>query len=272
MDAKPTWGRYAELHPDQLAHIREQTPVAYLPWGGLAWHGPHLPLGLDGLIAEAVAERAARSTGGAVLPLLAWPALGVPHDDSLSLSAATVRAVLADIFAALARGGWHVVVLISGHYAHAHDIVLMEAALDAITRHNLLVLAVPPLALVDEEMLDHGALWETSALLALRPELVNLDALGQGPLRPAESGVVGRDPRHTASPSLGLSALSLAVQRVIIAVNDLLDRGDPAPLQALYGSRRERFQAFIARYGNEPEAAARAWWTEMTQPGGKDEG
>lgn len=265
MDTTPTWGRYAELQPHALAYIRERTPVAYLPWGGLSWHGPHLPLGLDGLIAEAVAEGAARRTGGTLLPLLAWPAVGVPHDDSLSLSAATVRVVLTDIFAALARSGWRVVVLVSGHYAHAHDLVLMEAALDAITNQGLLVLAVPPLALVDEEMLDHGGLWETSALLAVRPDLVNLDALGQGPLNPAESGVVGRDPRHTASSSLGLTALSLAVERVIIAVNDLLAHGDPAPLQAFYGSRRERFQAFIARYGSDPEAAARAWWDEMTK-------
>jgi creatinine amidohydrolase len=265
MDEQLTWGRYAELHPNALAHIRERAPVAYLPWGGLSWHGPHLPLGLDGLIAEAVAERAARRTGGALLPLLAWPTVGVPHDDSLSLSAATVRAVLADIFAALARGGWRVAVLISGHYAQAHDLVLMEAALAAISRHGLLVLAVPPLALVDEEMLDHGALWETSALLAVRPELVNLDALGHGPLSPAESGVVGRDPRHTASASLGFSALSLAVERVVIAVNDLLARGDPAPLHALYGSRRERFQAFVSRYGSDPEAAARAWWEEISR-------
>lgn len=268
MKSLVNWGRYAELRPHELAHIRETTPVVYLPWGGLTWHGPHLPLGLDVLIAEAVAERAARRTGGVLLPMVAWPIEGVPHEDTLSLSSNTVRMALAETFAALARNGWQVAVLVSGHYSQAHDLLLIEAALDAIREHNLLVLAIPPLALVDEEMLDHGALWETSTLLALRPELVDLDALGQGPLTPAESGVVGRDPRYTASPSLGVTALSLAVERIIIAVNDLLERGDPSPLIALYGNRRERFQAFITRYGNDPEMAARAWWEDVTQPDG----
>ncbi|RRR73506.1 MAG: creatininase family protein [Candidatus Viridilinea halotolerans] len=271
MKSLPTWGRYAELRPHELAHIRGETPVVYLPWGGLTWHGPHLPLGMDGLIAEVVAERAARRTGGVLLPLVAWPVEGVPHEDTLSLSTATVRTILYETFTALARNGWVAVVLVSGHYSQAHDLLLIEAALEAIRDLGLLVLAIPPLALVDEEMLDHGALWETSTLLALRPELVDLDALGQGPLNPAASGVVGRDPRHTASSSLGVTALNLAVERIIIAVNDLLDQGDPAPLIALYGNRRERFQAFIVRYGSDPESSARAWWAEVTRSQPSDE-
>ena len=54
------WGRYAELRPDQLAAIVAAAPIAYVPWGALEWHGPHLPFGLDGITAEGVAERAAR--------------------------------------------------------------------------------------------------------------------------------------------------------------------------------------------------------------------
>ncbi|HMQ33901.1 MAG TPA: creatininase family protein [Chloroflexaceae bacterium] len=260
----PLWGRYAELRPAELERIRAEAPVAYLPWGGLDWHGPHLPLGLDGFVAESVAERAARRTGGALLPVTSWPAASVPHPASVGIGGATLRAVLADIFAGLARSGWRVAVLINGHYGPAHDLATMAAAEDAIARHGLLALAVPPLALVDEEMLDHGGLWESSVLLATRPDLVDLAALGSTPLRPADSGVVGRDPRDTASPSLGLSALSLALERVIAAVADLLARGDPAPLHALYARRRERYQSFVARYGSDPDQATLAWWAELS--------
>lgn len=264
MSATPAWGRYAELRPAELDAIRTATPVAYLPWGGLEWHGPHLPLGTDCIVAEAAAERVARRTGGVILPAGYLPAAALPHRATLGVSGATLRAMLDEIFAGLASTGWRVAVLLNGHYSPAHDLLTMDAAEAAISRHGLLALAIPPLALADEEMLDHGGLWESSVLLAIRPELVELAALGSGPLSPYGSGVVGRDPRDTASPSLGVSALNLALERIITAVADLLARGDPAPLHALYERRRERYQSFVARFGSDPDQATLAWWQAVS--------
>lgn len=259
----PLWGHYAELRPAELAAIRARTPVAYLPWGGGSWHGPHLPHGLDTIVAEAVAERCVRRTGGVLLPATCWPLGPAPHAGSLGLRVATMRALLDDALAALAADGWRAAVLVSGHSSPGSDLVLIQAARAAIANHGLLALAVPPLALVDDEMLDHAGLWECSLLLALRPELLDLAALGEGPLSPAESGVVGRDPRHTASASIGVSALNLAVERLVLAVRDLLERGDPAPLHALYAQRLERHQAYSARYGDDPERSIAAWWQDV---------
>jgi len=257
------WGHYAELRPAELAAIRERAPVAYLPWGGLSWHGPHLPLGLDTLLAEAVAERCARRTGGVLLPAVCWPLGPAPHPDSLGLRATTLRALLSDALAALAAGGWRAAVLVSGHYSPGSDLLMIQAARSAIADYGLLVLAVPPLGLVDDEMLDHAALWESSVLLALRPDLVELAALGDGPLHPATSGVVGRDPRHTASASIGLSTLNLAVERIVTAVRELVERRDPAPLHALYAQRLEHHQAYLARFGDDPDQSTAAWWQEL---------
>jgi creatinine amidohydrolase len=142
---------------------------------------------------------------------------------------------------------------------------MIAAAERAITRHGLLVLAVPPLALVDESMLDHAALWETSLALALRPDLVRIDALGREPLRLSTSAVIGRDPRDTASASIGTSALNLAAERLSTAVAELLDSNDPAPLHALYTQRRARYQAFIERFGPNMDLATQAWWDDLTQ-------
>jgi creatinine amidohydrolase len=258
----PLWGRYGELRPADLDAIRAAAPVAYLPWGGLAWHGPHLPLGVDAIVADGIAERCARRTGGAILPVTCWP-LANAHPGSLGLRAATLRALLADALGAVARAGWRVAVVVSGQSNPADDLLLIAAARDAMARHGLLTLAMPPLGLVDAEMLDQAALWESSLILALRPELADLDLLGEGPLTPAESGIVGRDPRHHASPSLGQTALTLAVERIVSAVGNLLERGDPAPLHALYAQRTERYQAFIARYGEDPERAAAAWLGDL---------
>src|SRR5262249_53372104 len=125
MNNTRAWGRYAELRPDQLEAILAETPVAYLPWGALEWHGPHLPLGLDGFTAEAVAERAVRRTGGVLLPTTWWPITALPHRLSLSIRSEVVQALWDGIFAELARAGFRVVVLLSGHYAQAHELVLM---------------------------------------------------------------------------------------------------------------------------------------------------
>lgn len=262
MTKPPIWGRYAELRPADLDAVRAAAPVAYLPWGGLSWHGPHLPLGSDTIVAEAVAERCARRTGGALLPATCWP-LTSTQEGALGLRAATLRALLADALAALAAGGWRVAVIVNGQSNPAGDLLMIAAAREAIAHHRILALALPPLSLVDDEMLDQSALWESSVLLALRPDLADLQALGDGPLTPAESGIVGRDPRHTASASLGHTALGLAVERIATAVGDLLESGDPAPLHALYDQRVERYRGFTTRYGDDPERAAAAWWDEL---------
>lgn len=260
----PPWGRYTDLRPDELSAIRAAVPVVYLPWGALEWHGPHLPFGLEGIVAEAVSERVARRVGGVLLPTTWWSVTTLPHPDALPVHSEIMRRMWDTIFGRLAQASWRVVVVITGHYTPGHELVLMEAAEQALRRFNLLALALPPLALVDEEMLDYAGLWETSLLMALRPELVDLDALGTQSLSPQESAVIGRDPRGLASASMGTTTMELAVERIAHAVEQLLDEGNPASLQALYEQRRMRYQSYLERYGQKSlEAAARAWWIDL---------
>jgi creatinine amidohydrolase len=260
-----TWGRYAELRPDQLEAIVAATPVAYVPWGALEWHGPHLPFGLDGFTAEGVAERVAQRTGGVLLPTTWWPITALPHRFSLSIHSEVIQSLWDGIFAELARAGFRLVVLVSGHYAQGHELVLMDAAEHAIAAHGLLVLAVPPLALVDEEMLDHAAHWETALLMALQPRLVALHALDGVSLRPTTSAVLGDDPRR-ATPGQGESALMLATERLIVGVEALLHHGSPDILRELYARRRATYQQYVDRYFRGSwEEAMMAWWDERTR-------
>jgi creatinine amidohydrolase len=258
------WGRYAELRPHQIDAIVAETPVAYLPWGALEWHGPHLPFGLDGFTAEAVAERVAQRTGGVLLPVTWWPITALPHRFSLSVASEVVQALWDGILAELARAGFRVAVVLSGHYAQGHELVLMDAAEHAMARHGLLVLAVPPLALVDEQMLDHAALWETALLLAIRPRLVDLAALDGAELRASDHAVLGDDPRG-ATPGQGESALALATERIALSVATLLEQGDPDVLRELYARRRAAYRGYVDRYFQGSwEEAIQSWWREKT--------
>lgn len=258
----PAWGRYAELHVEQLEAIMAAAPVAYLPWGALEWHGPHLPLGVDGITAEAVAERVVRRTGGVLLPTTWWPITALPHRLSLSIPTEVVRALLDAILAELARAGFSVVVILSGHYAQGHELVLMDAAEHALAAHGLLTLAVPPLALVDEQMLDHAAQWEVAQLLAIQPRLVHLEALDHIVLHPAHTAVLGDDPRG-ATAGQGEAAIALATERLASVVQTLL-RGDSVEsLQQLYTTRRAGYARYVEQYfrGSWEEAIDR-WWRE----------
>lgn len=262
------WGRYAELHPDQIAAIVAAVPVVYVPWGALEWHGPHLPFGVDGFTAEALAERVARVAGGVLLPTTWWPITALPHRFSLSIPSDVVQALWDAMFAELARAGFRLIVVITGHYAQGHELLLMDAAEMAMERHGVLVLAIPPLALVDEQMLDHAAHWESALMLALRPRLVELAALGDREVTVADA-VLGSDPRG-ATPSQGESALALATDRLVTVVRALLRNNSQESLRELYARRRARYQPYVdAYFRGSWEEAIETWWREQGQGAGE---
>lgn len=241
----PTWGHYANLRPDVLQAIQQNYPVAYIPWGSLVYHGPHLPLGTDGLVAEAVALQAVQQTGGVVLPTTWWTA-GTPSHNGQTLTMRTdiIRALARDVLTRLSDSGWRIMILLTGSYQPEHEMALLEVSERLIRDRGLLVLTMPPIALVEHSLLDHGALWESSLLLALYPNLVELYMLDEQQTADLQQVVQGRDPRGTASASLGDIVLDLTVGRLVKAAKDLLDNGDPAPLLAFYETRRERHRQY----------------------------
>ncbi|NCC43517.1 MAG: creatininase family protein, partial [Clostridia bacterium] len=71
---------YEELCPAEFKERVEVCPVAYLPLGTLEWHGPHMPLGADGIQAQELFKRVARNVGGVVLPSLFLGPDRIYHD------------------------------------------------------------------------------------------------------------------------------------------------------------------------------------------------
>ncbi|MDQ7030087.1 MAG: creatininase family protein [Ardenticatenia bacterium] len=261
-----TTHRYAELHPDALARLIEAGAPAIVPWGALEWHGPHLPLGLDGLVADAFAERLAPRVDGVLFPTTWWAATTLPHALSLQIPSSLFAELVKALLEELHRLGFGRVALISGHYAHPHELLLMEAAEQALAQHGLLVLAAPPLALLGEEYLDHAARWETSQLLAVRPELVRLellDALGTDDAAQAltQTAVLGQDPRQEASPAQGKAVLDEALQAWAERVAAL----SPSWLTQFYRRRRAAYNSWLERFfRGDWEAALITWWRDRT--------
>lgn len=60
--------RFDRMVPSEVVSRRQERDLAYLPVGGLEWHGPHMPFGTDYLTVTHIAEEGARRFGGIVFP------------------------------------------------------------------------------------------------------------------------------------------------------------------------------------------------------------
>jgi creatinine amidohydrolase len=58
------------LRPNEIRSALSENSIVYMPLGTIEWHSFHLPVGLDGLTAQGVCERAATDHGGLVYPAL----------------------------------------------------------------------------------------------------------------------------------------------------------------------------------------------------------
>ncbi|MBF5043669.1 creatininase family protein [Aggregicoccus sp. 17bor-14] len=167
--------------------------VALLPVGSTEAHGPHLPLAVDVLIAQAVCREVARrleSERGVQALLFPPVAYGLTDfaasfSGTVSLAADTARALLADALAGIAGHGFAATLAVNHHLEPAHFRVVHEAAKAARERSGARVLAPdhrrPPTGpLLGREFThggSHAGCYETSLMLAAAPELVDQDAL-----------------------------------------------------------------------------------------------
>jgi creatinine amidohydrolase len=162
--------------------------VAILPLGAVEAHGPHLPVGTDVWIAEAMAREGARrldlrGVRAAVLPAIAYaPA---PFADgfagTLSIRPETLAAMIEDLAAALMRRGVATLVLASSHFDPA-QVLSLRGVVERLGRSQALRVVFPDLtrralaARLGDEFASgacHAGRYETSILLAERPDLVN---------------------------------------------------------------------------------------------------
>jgi creatinine amidohydrolase len=209
--------RLEELDPAGLETRLAARPALVLALGTIEWHSHHLPLGLDLLKAQAIAERAAGQADAVLAPPAWWAAGGVAQPHTLRLPAAVTEPVLTAVLRGFAEMGFRAIALVNGHYGLENSIAVRRAAL-AVTDATVVPLA-------DYELLtdlgatgDHAGVWETALLLPVRPDLVHLDHEGELP------GVIGDDPRGRATPELGEQGLALAAERVATALDRALDQ------------------------------------------------
>lgn len=193
--------RLADMSWPQVDALDRDLAVPILPVGAIEAHGPHLPLGTDVIIAEAMAAAAAaqlqaRGLSPVVLPTLAYTAapFAASFAGTLSCTAATTTATLLSIAASLRQHGFRTLAIANAHFDPANVGALRDAVRACESNVAGLDIVFPDLtrralaARLTEEFRSgacHAGQYEGSILLAVRPDLVQTDLAAGLPDNPA---------------------------------------------------------------------------------------
>ena len=247
--------RYHMMRPAEVVRARKQCPVAYVPVGTIEWHGEHNPLGTDTLQAEGLAIECARTGGGLAFPPLYY---GESRVEALMEANAQDRDAIAEgmglepanfdgdahpytpaeqvehyhtllfhILAEVESLGFEIGVLVAGHYPlidHCRSVVLRYNQRRYGKSARMLAWACVDYLLVRDRYPrsgDHAGGWETSHVMHLHPERVDLSVL---PERGAPLvGVGGSMPPQDATAEFGKETLEAARDSVLAEVRHRLE-------------------------------------------------
>lgn len=175
----------AELTRDQIQDIAP-TAVAVLPTASIEQHGPHLPVITDTLLCGTVAQRAAEQVENVyVAPVLTYgnshhhrPFAGV-----LSLASDTYMAAVTDILEGMVLSGFRKLLILNGHGGNTDSNAVVGLDFPNRLGHAVTIGTAPywdvaRAALVEKSNIPssqipgHAGRFETSMVMALRPDLV----------------------------------------------------------------------------------------------------
>ncbi len=233
------------------------------PIGAVEQHGPHLPVDTDARLAHELAHRAVARLDSVLTLVLPTLSYGTSDEHrgwagTISMSTATLMNVCLDLASSLASWGSPTLVFVNGHGGQNHLLDVVRR--DIRVRTGLDVFTVTPSHFGSPESLTlhdggddiHAGISETSMMLHLAPELVDLEAAEpggfgaarafagreiitlEGAVSPAwlsaditHNGVIG-DPRG-ATAAIGAALVDYRVGRLAAALGEIAQFRFPAP-------------------------------------------
>ena len=257
--------KYGDLRWNQIPGQTER--VVVLPLGSMEQHGHHLPLLTDTMICQEIVRRAEAVLGDEVLflPML-WVGVSEHHrafPGTVSVRQRTYVQLLSDVLESLIGGGFKRILLLNSHGGNglpgqtavyetqmAHrderDLWLVFATWFGLAASQ--IAAMPEL---EQKKVTHACELETSAILRLRPDLVDLDA-ARGAVPSFESTIYSPDSSlagrvtvirpfdHTtetgayghpevATAEKGEALLTVAVNEVVACAREIATWTSPEP-------------------------------------------
>jgi creatinine amidohydrolase len=227
--------------------------VAVLPVGACEPHNLHLPYGTDAISVQAVAAAACKqaSIQGAQVCLLPTIPYGINENTlafpmTMSIRPSTLFAFIGDLVRCLEAHGVKKMVLVNGHGGNEFKPLLRELC----TKHAVHVFLIDwwqaakeAGASIFERKGEHGDEMETSLLMHLRPELVDLPSADDGAIYPSRLDAVNDGTAWLARPwnlltkNSGYGDPSLAT---------------PEKGERFMGACVEKIAAFLLQLSSEP--------------------
>ncbi len=184
-----------EMTREQIKAIAPHA-VAVLPTASIEQHGPHLPVVTDTLLCGTVARRAAEAAAGRAQVVIA-PVMSYanshhhrPFAGVLSLAAPNYMAAVNDVLEGLYLSGFRKLMVLNGHGGNTDsnavvgldfvnrlgfDVAIATAAYWDIGRPAIVEQGIMAAGLIP----GHAGRFETAMVMAIRPELVNQEGIGQ---------------------------------------------------------------------------------------------
>jgi len=230
--------------------------VMILPIGSTEAHGPHLPLSTDVIISEEMSLRAAqklnvRGVETLVLPAIAYSVTDFSADfpGTISIKKETAVALIHDVCASLYKQGARLVAIANSHLEPEH-VTSINDAIEKIKQETGQIVVFPDkrkrrwAETLTEEFRRgdcHAGSYETSLVMAARPELVREDVrqslervpisiaekIKQGARSFTEAGGIEAyfgDPR-AASREEGKATYEVLSNMIVTAVMEALEVG-----------------------------------------------
>jgi creatinine amidohydrolase len=180
--------------PQVQAQIEAGRDTVVIALGATEQHGRHMPLATDALIGDHLAQLVADRLDAFLAPTLRFGCSEhhVGFAGTMSLSEETYGEIIGDLVGSLLRSGFRRIVLVPTHGGNFAPLAAGIAKLEDPARER--VVALTDLAVLFEiaQMGErefgvplaegglHAGEWETSLMLAIKPDLVRMDRAEAG--------------------------------------------------------------------------------------------
>ena len=242
--------KWEDLFPEEFFEELNRVPIVYWGCGAMEEHGLHSALGGDCYHAYEICRRAVEATGGIVFPPVPLAPAGVPgrsreelrsgehklYPPSLWVSREVCGRVYLELMESFADMGFKACVAFGGHWPADKLLQAIEEKHGAVIRGmrfwgggtiRIMRDWLDQEARKDPAISAHGGMWETSLVMAFRPDWVKPERAARIKASPLPSQLKGlSDEKITriaqANPEYGERSLAFAAERLAEVARGLL--------------------------------------------------
>jgi creatinine amidohydrolase len=186
---------FGEMTREQIRTLAP-TGLAILPTASIEQHGPHMAVSVDTVLCSTVAQLSAERAA-AQIPVVVTPTLcfgnshhHFPFAGVLSLTSENYYLAVTDVVEGLIKSGFRKILILNGHGGNTDSNRVVGLDIANLRNHPVNIAAAaywdvarPAIVskglMASERIPGHAGRFETSLMMAIRPDLVFADGLAQ---------------------------------------------------------------------------------------------